>query len=139
MPGRPRQVSKVKFAMLFEVIKNLFSRPMTVRFPWQSIPILDGYRGEPIFDINSCTSCRLCARICPDRAIEMVAAPDEYKNRYPGKYPRIDIGKCCFCGLCQDICPEGGITLTKSFFLSTFDPNSVIKDPFPSGAVKSGE
>ena len=139
MPGRPRQVSEMKFEMLFEVIKNLFSRPMTVQFPWQSIPIPDGYRGEQIFDIDGCTSCGLCFRICPNRAIEMIAAPDEYKNKYSKEYPRIDLGKCCFCGLCQDICPKGSITLTKSFFLSTFDPNSVIKGPFPSGAVKSSE
>jgi len=137
VPGRLRQVSEMKFEMLFEVTKNLFSRPMTVQFPWQSIPIADGYRGEHIFDIDGCTSCGLCFRICPNRAIEMVEAPDEYKNRYSEEYPRIDLGKCCFCGLCQDICPKGSITLTKSFFLSTFDPNSVIKDPFPSGAVES--
>ena len=137
MPSRPRQVSEMKLEMLFEVIKNLFSRPMTVQFPLQSIPIADGYRGEQIFDIDGCTSCGLCFMICPNRAIEMVAAPDEYKNRYSKEYPRIDLGKCCFCGLCQDICPKGSITLTKSFFLSTFDPNSVIKDPFPSGVVKS--
>ena len=139
MPGRPRQVSEMKFEMLFEVTRNLFSKPMTVQFPRQSIPIPDGYRGEQIVDIDGCTSCGLCFRICPNRAIEMVAAPDEYKNKYSKEYPRIDLGKCCFCGLCQDICPKGSITLTKSFFLSTFDPNSVIKDPFPSGAVKGIE
>lgn len=137
MPGRPRQVSEMKLEMLFEVTKNLFSTPMTVQFPHQSIPIPDGYRGEQILDIDGCTSCGLCFRICPNRAIEMVAAPDEYKNKYAKEYPRIDLGKCCFCGLCQDICPKGSITLTKSFFLSTFDPNSVIKDPFPPGGVGS--
>jgi len=132
-------VSKVKFGMLFEVTRNLFSKPMTVQFPRQSIPIADGYRGEQTVDIEKCTSCGLCFRICPNRAIQMIAAPDEYKGRYSKEYPRIDLGKCCFCGLCQDICPKGGITLTKNFFLSTFDPNSVIKDPFPAQAVGGGE
>jgi formate hydrogenlyase subunit 6/NADH:ubiquinone oxidoreductase subunit I len=139
VPGRPGQVIEMKFEMLFEVTKNLFSRPMTVQFPRQSIPIPDGYRGEQIFDIDECTSCGLCFMICPNRAIEMVAAPDEYKDKYSKEYPRIDLGKCCFCGLCQDICPKGSITLTKNFFLSTFDPNSIIKNPFPSEAVGGGE
>jgi len=139
VPGRPGQVSEMKFGMLFEVTRNLFSRPMTVQFPRQSIPIPDGYRGEQIFNIDECTSCGLCFRICPNRAIEMVAAPDEYKDKYSKEYPRIDLGKCCFCGLCQDICPKGSITLTKNFFLSTFDPNSIIKNPFPSEAVGGGE
>ena len=132
-------MNEVKFGMLFEVTRNLFSRPMTVQFPRQSIPIPDGYRGEQIIDLEKCTSCGLCFRICPNRAIEMIPAPDEYKDKYPEEYPRIDLGKCCFCGLCQDICPKGGITLTKNFFLSTFDPNSVIKYPFPSHVVGGGE
>jgi len=129
----------MKFEMFFEVTKTLFSAPMTVRFPWQSIPIPDGYRGEQIFAVDECTSCGLCCKICPNRAIEMVAAPDDYKDKYPEEYPRIDLGKCCFCGLCQDICPKGGITLTKGFFLSTFDPNSVMRDAFPLEAVESGK
>ena len=139
MPGGLGQVKEMKFGMLLEVTRNLFSKPMTVQFPRQSIPIADGYRGEQIFDIDKCTSCGLCFRICPNRAIEMISAPEEYKDKYSEVYPRIDLGKCCFCGLCQDICPKGSITLTKGFFLSTFDPNSVIKDPFPSGAVGGGE
>jgi NADH-quinone oxidoreductase chain I len=139
MPGRPGQVREMKFKIIFELIKNLFSKPMTVQFPHESIPIPDGYRGEQLFEIDKCISCGLCSRICPNRAIEMVAAPDEYKDKYPKEYPKIDLGKCCFCGLCQDICPKGSIVLTKGFFLSTFDPNSVIKDPFPKILVKSGE
>ena len=125
----------MKFNILFTLTKNLFSKPMTVPFPHESIPIPDGYRGEQVFDIEKCISCGLCSRICPNRAIEMVPAPEEYKDKYPKKYPKIDLGKCCFCGLCQDICAKGSITLTKGFFLSTFDPNSVIKAPFPD-AVK---
>ena len=126
----------MKFDVLFEMLRNLFSKPMTVQFPRESIPIPDGYRGEHTHDIDSCTSCGLCSRICPNMAIEMIAAPEQYKDRYPQQYPKIDLGKCCFCGLCQDICPKGSITLTKGFFLSTFDPMSVIRDPFVNIAAK---
>jgi NADH-quinone oxidoreductase chain I len=127
----------MKYSMLFELLKNLFSKPMTVQFPHQSIPIPDGYRGEHLFDVDKCSGCKLCSRICPNRAIEMVAAPSEYKDKYPKEYPKIDLGKCCFCGLCQDICPTGGLVLTKGFFLSTFDPSIVIKHPFPQEQSKS--
>lgn len=129
----------MKFGIGFELFRNLFSKPMTVKFPPETIPIPEGYRGEHLFDIDKCTSCGLCSRICPNCAIEMVEAPEQYKDKYPKKYPRIDLGKCCFCGLCQDICPKGGIVLTKGFFLSTFDPNSVIKNPFPEGILDSSE
>jgi len=102
---------------------------MTVRFPHESIPIPDGYRGEHNYDIDSCISCGLCAKICPNMAIEMIETAMEHKDKYPKKYPKIDIGKCCFCGLCQDICPKSSIRLTKNVFLSTFDDTSVIKYP----------
>lgn len=119
----------MKFDVLPKVFKNMFSEPMTVRFPHESIPIPDGYRGEHEYDIDKCISCGLCAKICPNRAIEMVEATEEYKERYPKKYPKIDLGKCCFCALCQDICPKDAIKLTKNFFLSTFDKSKVIKNP----------
>jgi NADH-quinone oxidoreductase chain I len=121
----------MKLGVLPKLFKNLFSKPMTIRFPHESIPISEGYRGEQAYDMDKCNSCGLCAKICPNRAIEMVEASKEYKDMWPKTYPKIDIGKCCFCGLCGDICPKGAIRLTKNFFLSTFDPSNVIKYPTP--------
>jgi len=119
----------MKIGILSKILKNLFSKPMTVRFPHESIPIPDRYRGEHAYDIDKCISCGLCAKICPNRAIEMVEVSDKYKEKYPKRYPKIDLGKCCFCGLCEDICPKDSLKLTKNVFLSTFDPKSVIKIP----------
>ena len=121
----------MKLGILPKLFKNLFSKPMTVRFPHESIPIPDGYRGEHEYDMEKCISCELCAKICPNKAIEMVEAPKEYKDKYSKTYPKIDLGKCCFCGLCQDICAKDAIRLTKNFFLSTFDESNVIRCPMP--------
>jgi len=121
----------MKLGILPKLLKNLFSKPMTVRFPHESIPIPDRYRGEHAYDIDKCISCGLCAKICPNRAIEMVEASKKYKDTYPKTYPKIDIGKCCFCGLCEDICTKDAIRLTKNVFLSTFDHTNVIKYPMP--------
>ena len=119
----------MKLGILPRLFKNLFSKPMTVRFPHESIPIPDGYRGEHAYDMKKCISCGLCAKICPNRAIEMIEVSEEYKNKYPKTYPKIDLGKCCFCGLCEDICSKDAIKLTKNFFLSTFDDSNVIRYP----------
>lgn len=112
------------------LLRNLFSKPMTVRFPHEAIPIPDGYRGEHTHNIDECISCGLCAKICPNRAIEMVKAPEEYKEKYPKTYPQIDLGKCCFCGLCEDICSKDAIILSGNVFLSTFDKSTTIRHPF---------
>jgi len=120
----------MEFGIVYYLFKNLFSKPMTVCFPDEFIEIPKGYRGEHSYDRDMCISCGLCAKICPDKAIEMVEAPEEYKGKFPKKYPQIDLGKCCFCGFCEDICPKNCLKLTDNFFLSTFDKNSIIKIPF---------
>jgi NADH-quinone oxidoreductase chain I len=119
----------MKMKILATLFQNLFSKPMTVRFPHESIPIADKYRGEHEYDIDKCISCGLCAKICPNRAIEMVNTSESYNDKYPKKYPKIDLGKCCFCGLCEDICSKDAIRLTKNVFLSTFDHKNLIKYP----------
>ena len=129
----------MKITVIGKLLKNLVSKPMTVKFPHEAIPIPEGYRGEHVWDSEKCNSCTLCAMICPNRAIEMVEAPPEYKETYPKKYPKIDLGKCCFCGLCQDICAQGALTLSKNFFFSTFDVTTPIKAPFPLQAAQSAE
>ena len=125
----------MKMGILPQLFKNLFSKPMTVRFPHESIPIPEGYRGEHEYDMDKCISCGLCAKICPNRAIEMIKASEEYREQYQKVYPKIDLGKCCFCALCEDICPKDAIKLTKNFFLSTFDPSTPIKYPLPKSEL----
>ncbi len=128
---------EVEFGIIAELFRNLLKKPMTVRFPHESIPIPDGYRGEHEYDVDKCISCELCAKICPNRAIQMVEAPEKYKDKYSQTYPQIDLGKCCFCGLCEDICPKGALKLGKGFFLSTFDSKAVIKPPLSEEEIDS--
>lgn len=120
--------------VLMEMLRNLFHRPMTIQFPKETIPIADGYRGKHHYDISRCVSCRLCARICLNRAIEMVEmeGPDGSEKAYP----RIDMSKCCFCSLCEDICPTGALTLTQELPVATMDPDSLILYPSSTDAVK---
>jgi formate hydrogenlyase subunit 6/NADH:ubiquinone oxidoreductase subunit I len=120
----------MKYSLLPTIIRNLFKKPMTVCFPHEKIEIPEDYRGEHSYDINLCTSCKLCAKICLNKAIEMITAPEELRERYPKTYPQIDLGKCCFCALCADICPKKAIKMTKNVFLATFDKETVIKSPF---------
>ncbi len=114
--------------MVMEVVlKNLFKKPMTIKFPYESIETAPRYRGKHEFYIDRCISCAICQRVCPNQAIRMV--PSKNKEKYPKLYPEIDLGKCCWCGLCEEFCPKDAIKLTQDYFLSTFDPNTVILPP----------
>ncbi len=113
--------------VLKTLLRNMVSKPMTVRFPYEKLETAERYRGEHAFDIDKCISCGVCERVCPNKAIEMVPSKD--KEKYSKKYPKIDLGKCCFCGLCQEFCPKGAIKLTKNYFLATFDSTSLIYAP----------
>lgn len=116
--------------MIPRLIRNLFSKPMTVAYPHESITIPDGYRGEHEYDIEKCISCGLCAKICPNNAIEMIEAPEDLKEEYSKTYPKVDLGKCCFCALCGDVCPTDSLYLSKNFDLATMDPSETFVEPF---------
>jgi NADH-quinone oxidoreductase chain I len=126
MPGRYGQVSKMRMRILTEVIKNLFRKPVTIRFPGESKELSANYRGEHTFDLSKCRGCGLCAKVCPNKAIEIVTIKNGDKII---RYPKIDMGKCCFCGLCEDACPTGAIKLGRDMPRPVTDPSSLIKTP----------
>jgi ech hydrogenase subunit F len=78
------------------IIKNLFSRPATRRYPFKDIrEPFPGYRGKIYWDVSKCDLCGDCARVCPAEAIEV-----SLENRQI-KY---DPFKCIYCGTCMQTC-----------------------------------
>ena len=50
-------------------------------------------------NINGCTGCRACEKVCAFGAVSMVQDEEGFL------YPRIDREKCTDCGMCRKICP----------------------------------
>ena len=106
----------MKLRIIPKLILNFFKKPLTVKFPKESIPIPQGYRGRHTFLPEKCLGCGRCAKLCPNKAIRMVEV--RQKDGTIKKEPRIDINKCGFCGLCEEVCPAKAIRLTKEIPLA---------------------
>jgi len=89
------------------IIKNLFSRPATRRYPFKDVrePFL-GYRGKIFWDASKCDLCGDCARVCPAEAIEV--SPEDRQIKY---YPF----KCIYCGTCMQTCLPMAISQDKYY------------------------
>ena len=100
------------------------------------------YRGVIGVDMERCTGCRRCERICPNKCIRMVPRSDEeILNRFPyininpvnkkKIYPEIYYGRCLYCGYCAEPlvlgCPFDALNLTNMFDLAdVFDDNLIL-------------
>ena len=57
------------FVIIKTLVKSLFSKPATVKFPFAPRTYPAGSRGAVAIDIKTCIFCGICARKCPTNAI----------------------------------------------------------------------
>ena len=72
---------------------------------------------------DRCTSCGICAKVCPPQCIWIVRTDDPETGR-PVPEPAeffIDIDICMNCGYCAEYCPFDAIKMDHDFELSSFD------------------
>ena len=89
--------------MLKEVLKNLFSKPATVQYPFEVPDPLPNTRGEVEFDMTKCDQCQDCQRVCPSGAITV--DPEAKTVEYAPF-------KCMYCHFCIDNCMQEAISHT---------------------------
>ncbi|EKD26901.1 MAG: hypothetical protein ACD_79C00972G0007 [uncultured bacterium] len=95
------------FSMTKIVIKNLFSKPATVKFPFGPAPEpYAGTRGKINIDISACIFCGICQKKCPTQAINVVKADKKWSiNRL----------RCITCNACVDVCPKKCLVMGNKY------------------------
>ena len=125
----------MSFSMLGPVLKQMFKKPWTNKFPAKYQPSSttdflaavgegkakiippvatpEGFRGKIQYVKDKCIGCKLCLRVCPCNAIE-------FKEKE--KKIKIFVGRCCFCSQCNDVCPTNCLSMGDEFLLAEADP-----------------
>lgn len=106
-------------------IKEFFHPVVTVRYPYETLPIPPRYRGhiEMLKDATHgqpvCTGCKLCEKGCPSGCIKVNAVKsEELKRRVASEYS-LDFTKCSLCGACVEVCPVDAIRFSKAYNLAS--------------------
>jgi NADH-quinone oxidoreductase subunit I len=104
----------------------------TVQYPEEKLPVPEEFRYIPFLvheiDENGvkherCTSCGICAKVCPPQCIWIVRTTDPNTGR-PIPDPKefyIDVDICMNCGFCAEYCPFDAIKMDHDYELSIYN------------------
>ena len=107
----------------------------TIEFPEEELPVPEEFRflpflvyeeGENGAKNQRCTSCGICAKVCPPQCIWIVRTTDPNTGR-PVPSPAefyIDTDICMNCGLCAEFCPFDAIKMDHDFKISSYERTS---------------
>jgi hydrogenase-4 component H len=101
------------FSLVPHLWRTLFSRPITVRYPFGELELPPYFRGRVVIDEAKCVGCGLCVRDCPGFGLVLQRTPDRDFSlvHYPDR--------CAYCGQCEDNCRTGAIRLINEFVPAT--------------------
>lgn len=105
--------------MIGNVLKNLFSRPVTRLHPLEKREHPVGVRGHLSFEGDKCVFCGDCERACPADAIRLETAWNygEQGAWSDGEEDGLswvrmyDPLRCILCGRCAEVCCYGAIII----------------------------
>jgi NADH-quinone oxidoreductase subunit I len=106
---------------------------VTVNYPEEKLPVPERFRFVPFLVTDDpppgqawghdwCTSCGICAKVCPPQCIWIERG--KKPNGRPKPEPQaffIDIDICMNCGFCAEFCPFDAIKMDHDYELASYD------------------
>lgn len=108
--------------------KGIFS----IQYPEEKLPVPEEFRYIPflVYDEGEdgkkalrCTSCGICAKVCPPQCIWIVRTNDPVTGK-PVPAPAefyIDVDICMNCGYCAEYCPFDAIKMDHDYEIASYD------------------
>lgn len=108
-------------------LKHLFSKPVTIHYPDETMEISENFLGKHELDQPGCIGCSQCVKICPVECLNLDV------KRHPGKILEfhkftVNYCTCMFCGLCVETCPTDVLHMTKTYDMSEYDRKDCVVD-----------
>jgi NADH-quinone oxidoreductase subunit I len=103
----------------------------TIQYPEEALPTPEEFRFLPnlIYEEGPngernflCTSCGICAKVCPPQCIWIYRANDPVTGR-PVPSPAqfyVDTDICMNCGMCAEYCPFDAIKMDHDYEIATY-------------------
>jgi NADH-quinone oxidoreductase subunit I len=111
----------------------------TIQYPEEKIPSPEEFRYNPFLlyeegpngeRIERCTSCGICAKVCPPQCIWIVRSMDPVTGKpipAPAEF-YIDIDICMNCGSCAEYCPFDAIKMDHDYEQAVYDRKYTLYD-----------
>lgn len=127
------------FKGLLVTAKYLFQRKVTEEYPDFKPKIPYRYKGKLHVEIETCISCRLCEKACPEGCIKVFPPPKEQMkiDKRPIEF-FLNQEHCLHCGMCVDSCPTGAIHHSYEYELVVVNFKELLfnKDTLPYNQLK---
>ena len=104
----------------------------TVQYPEEKLPVPEEFRYVPFLVYDEmpenekeirCTSCGICAKVCPPQCIWILRSNDPVTGRpipAPAEF-YIDVDICMNCGMCAEYCPFDAIIMDHDYEIASYD------------------
>jgi NADH-quinone oxidoreductase subunit I len=104
----------------------------TIQYPEEKMPVPEEFRYIPFLVYETgengernmrCTSCGICAKVCPPQCIWIVRSTDPVTGK-PIPSPKefvIDVDICMNCGMCAEYCPFDAIKMDHDYEIASLE------------------